>query len=118
MGGDPFDLKNLRVDLPKLPLKRRKQWRRQFVRVPWEWVERLRPARRVSTYQLALLLAYEYWRQGGRPIVLSNVAAEMPRRSKWRALVELESMGLIRIERRSRKAPLVTLHGLPAAIST
>jgi len=117
MERDPFDPKNLRVD-PSKPLpKRRKQWRRQFARVPWEWVERLRPARRVCTYRLALLLVYEHWRQGGRPIALSNVAAEMPPRSKWRALAELESLGLIAIERRKRKAPLITLYELPAATS-
>ena len=56
-----------------------KKWRRQFVRVPWAWVERLRTAKRVSTYRLALLLIYEHWRLGGRPIVLSNVSASQPK---------------------------------------
>ena len=31
---------------------------------PVDWVERLQPTRRVSTYRLAHLLLYEFWRTG------------------------------------------------------
>ena len=92
-----------------------KRWQRQFVRVPWAWVERLRAARRVGTYRLALVLIYESWRQGGRAIALSNVfafAAGLPARSKWRALAELESLGLIQVKRQRRRAPRVVLQHL------
>ena len=53
-----------------------KKWRGQFVRVPWSWVERLQKAKRVSLSRLALVLVYEHWRTGGRPLVLSNVALQ------------------------------------------
>ena len=67
-------LRALRVDPERVRQPARpKKWRRQFVRVPWQWVERLRKAKRISTYRLALVLLYEHWRTGGRPIVLSNV---------------------------------------------
>jgi hypothetical protein len=95
--------------------KQRKAWRRQYVRVPWAWVERLREAKRPgSTYDLALLLLYEHWRLGGRPIVLSNIGLlpeGLLRRSKWYALAELERLGLVRVERQSRKAPRVHVLG-------
>jgi hypothetical protein len=44
--------------------------------VPWSWVERLQKAKRVSSSRLALVLVYEHWRTGGRPLVLSNVALQ------------------------------------------
>jgi hypothetical protein len=81
------------------------------VLVPWKWVERLRDAKRPgSTYALALLLLYEHWRHGGRPIVLSNILAAdvgLSQRSKWNAILELERLGLIQVDRRPRKSPRV-----------
>jgi hypothetical protein len=73
---DPFDLATLRVDSERVRQPARpKKWQRHYVNVPWQWVERLRRAKRISTYRLALVLLYEHWRTGGRPIVLSNVFA-------------------------------------------
>ena len=73
---DAFDLERLLVNPADLQRKpKRKKWRREYVRVPWEWVERLQSSRRVSTYRLALLLLYEFWRTGERPVVLSNISA-------------------------------------------
>ena len=80
------------------------------MRMPWFWVERLRGATRTVTYQLAFLVVYEHWRSGGRPIVLSNLATRaegMSPRSKSRALADLERLGLIKLERRARRAPRV-----------
>jgi hypothetical protein len=94
------------------PSPKRKNWQREFVRVPWEWVERLRDVQRLSTYRLALLLLYEHWRQGGRPIVLSNILAAdvgLSPRSKWNAVLELEGLGLIRADRRSGRSPKVVV---------
>jgi hypothetical protein len=114
---DAFNLNSLRVDPADARFQqptKTKKWRREFVRVPWAWVERLQSAKRVSTYRLAHLLLYESWRIGGRPVVLSNVFTKtegLSRRSKWRALVELETLGLVRVERRPRRSPrLVLLH--------
>ena len=116
-GGDVFDdIANLRID-PTDPTwaaaaKPKAKWRRRYVRVPWSWIERLKTSTRASTYRLALLLIYEHWRRGGRAIRLTNVAlAEVgvSRRAKGPALEELERFGLIKVDRRPRKSPLVTL---------
>jgi hypothetical protein len=114
---DPYDLEKFRIDLkaPACKPVRKKTWQRQFVRVPWGWVQRLRTTKRVSTYQLALVLLYEHWRTGGKPIVLSNIAMQaegLSRRSKWNALVELTELGLITIERKRRRSPRVVLRQL------
>jgi DNA-binding transcriptional ArsR family regulator len=114
MEHDPYDLKHLRVDIEPTAHKpaRRKTWRRHYVRVPWVWVERLRSAKRVSTYQLAHVLLYEHWRTGGKPIALSNITMQsegITPRSKSNALDELTELGLITVERKPRRAPRVTL---------
>jgi hypothetical protein len=118
---DAFDLERLRVNPADLQRKpKRKRWRRQYVQVPWEWIERLRNVRAGNTYRLALVLVYESWRLGGRPITLSNIsvlAEGLSRRSKWRSLAELEHLGLVKVERRSRRAPRVLLRHLPPETS-
>jgi hypothetical protein len=114
---DPFDLDALRIDPrdPNLRPKgaaRKAKWTRRFIKFPWTWMDRLEPIERGKTYRLALLLVYEHWRGGGRVIVLSNSAVEkigISRRSKWHALAELERIGLVVVERRSRKSPRITL---------
>jgi len=40
------------------------------------------------------------------------LGVHMSRRVKWRALVELERRGLIEVERRHRKSPIITLVGM------
>jgi len=86
------------------------KWKKHFIRVPWSWVERLRDAHHVCTWKLAMYLLYEDWRNGGQAIVLSNSAVEgVKRQRKWDGLCELEQLRLIRIERRPRKSPLVTV---------
>jgi hypothetical protein len=93
------------------PEKVRKR-REQFVRVPWTWIEQLAKARYIATYRLALHLLYRHWKSGGQPFTLSNgaVAEEgVTRRTKWRALCELEQLGLVTIERRKRKSPRITV---------
>jgi hypothetical protein len=115
---DSFDVGALRIDpadstfVSKAAGSRKAKWQRKFVRVPWGWVDRLKTTNRGSTYRLALLLIYEYWRTGGRPIQLSNAMLAgdgVTRKSKWRALRELEQLELVKIERRPRKSPVVTL---------
>jgi hypothetical protein len=117
---DPFDLNLLRAD-PTDPNLRPKstttttpkaKWRKQFVRVPWTWLDRLKTARHVVTYRIAFYLLYQHWRTGGKPITLSNVALigeGIAPGTKWRGLKELEQAGLIQVERRRRKSPIVTL---------
>jgi hypothetical protein len=116
MDRDPFDLDLLRVDPAQFkgkPGKPTKKWRRQYVQLPWTWIERLQAAKRVSTWRLAVWIIYEHWRSGGQPVVLSNVLSKaegLSRRSKWRALAELESLGLVQVKRHPGRAPRLTLH--------
>jgi hypothetical protein len=84
--------------------------RQQFVKVHWTWVERLMTARHAATLKVALFVLHQNWRGGGKPFTLSNSAVEnISRWQKWRALQELEQLGLIVIERRKRKTPRVTV---------
>jgi hypothetical protein len=120
---DPFDdLQALRVDpndgemvrLAKVPAKVQKR-RGHFIKVPWVWFERLAGAHG-QTYRLALYLLYLYWKDGsGRSVKLPNVGLRdvgISRQSKWRRLTDLEHLGLIKVERRPRRSPLVHLSHL------
>lgn len=117
---DPSDIFNDLAALRGMPTRatRRepKKWRRRYVIVPWAWVEKLRQAKRVSTYRLALLLLYEHWRQSSSELVLSNVLLRdegIASRSKTNALAELEAMGLVRVKRRLGRSPrIVVIVGL------
>ena len=123
MTADPFDdIDGLRIDpedpsyVGKVAKARQAKWQRKFVHVPWVWLDRLKVSNRGSTYRLAMFLIYEYWRNGGRPIRLSNgmlTSAGITRRSKDRALQELERFKLIKVERHPRKSPLVTVMAIP-----
>lgn len=118
MDEDPHaDLKQHRLTPEKLAqlavvprqIKRRRQ---QFVMVPWVWAEKLATVRYIATYRVALHILYRHWRGRGEPFTLSNGAMLMEgvsRWQKWRALGELEKLGLITIERRQRKTPRITV---------
>jgi hypothetical protein len=114
---DSFDLDALRIDPAdpawrQAPTSRKKRWKRQFIKLPWAWVDQLGPMNSAAAWRIATHLLYEHWRTSGKPITLSNVtlaAIGVARGSKWRALKALEQAGLIRIGRRPRKSPIVTL---------
>ena len=121
MSRDPFDPENVRIDpaeIPSTPAKIQKR-REHFVRMPYGWIERLmeprgKPRIRASgrTYHVALHLLYLDWKGNGEPIKLANGMLEydgVSRQSKWRALADLELRGLIKIERRPSRSPIITL---------
>jgi hypothetical protein len=118
MTGDPYaDLKRHRltpetlVSLSFVPRKVQKR-REQFVMVPWTWIELLAKAHHIATYRVALHVLYRHWKGGGVPFTLSNtamVAEGVTRWRKWEALRELEQLGLVRVERRARRSPRVTV---------
>jgi hypothetical protein len=86
--------------------------RQNFIRFPYRWFEVLQKERSGRVYRVALFLLYRNWRNQGRPIPLSNLLLAdvgVARREKWRALANLERLGLVKVERRKRKAPLVTV---------
>jgi hypothetical protein len=91
--------------------KKIQQRRRHFVMVPWTWVERLNGAPG-QTYRLALCLLYLNWKARGEPIKLANGMLRIDgisRQSKWRALRELQYRGLISVERRPSRSPIIRL---------
>src|SRR5262249_49698574 len=113
---DLFDFKRLRIDPAKfaaapVPAKIRKR-REQFVMMPLWWYEKLlsKPAIAGRTILLALYLLHLDWKHHGKPFKLPNGMLKydgVSRRSKWRALPDLERRGLITVERRRRKSPIV-----------
>jgi hypothetical protein len=91
-------------------LRRREKVR--FIMVPLTWKSRLAKAKHAATLKLALHLLFETWRRKDAKVALSNARmAEdgISRWQKWRALGELEQLGLVRIERRKRKSPVATV---------
>jgi hypothetical protein len=94
--------------------KSRRTWQSKFVRVPNKWVKMLAACRSANAYRLALYLLDEHRRLKGGSIPISNLAAlngaAIGRMAKWRALRELEALGLIRLEQRHGKSPLVWLN--------
>src|SRR5262249_42623543 len=118
MANSDFDTARFRLDRGHrrlLKVGKPRKWQRYYVLFPWTWVERLQRAKRISSYRFALVWAYDPGRRGGRGIVLSNILSEgegLSRRSKWRALIELESLGLVQVERRPRHSPRLILRYL------
>jgi hypothetical protein len=118
MTTDPFDdVANFRLD-PRLahsqpvPAKIRKR-REQFAMMPMWWVEKLGdPLATGATHQVACYLVHRYWKSHGKPFKLPNGMLNydgISRQTKWRALADLERRGLISIERRRGKSPVVHL---------
>jgi hypothetical protein len=109
-----FDLKKLQLPpeqevKPSWTPKRITKRRQHFIMVPFDWLERLNGASG-QVHTLALHLLYLRWKGKGAPVKLPNGMLKIDginRRAKWRALAELEHRGLISIERRPGKSPLV-----------
>ena len=91
--------------------KRLKKRENIFIRAPFIWWEKL------SRYQgqimaVALYMIHLDWKAQGRPVKLANGALDLygiGRRTKWRALAELERLGLISVERRVGKSPIIRI---------
>ena len=115
---DPYDLKRLRIDpatfsTSYVPAKIRKR-REQFIKVPMWWIEKLgeTPLATGATHQVACHLLHLHWKNHGKPFKLPNGMLQydgISRQSKWRALPDLERRGLIRVERRLKKSPIIHL---------
>ena len=116
---DPFDLEKLRLNPEAMksyagrtttaPKTRKRHGK--FTTVPDAWRERLAEGTtNCGTYKLALALLHRDWKNDGRPIRLANVGLEadgLNRKQKYRALADLERLGLVKVERRFRKSPTV-----------
>jgi hypothetical protein len=119
MSSDDLDLDELKllpemvrdraVGLPKSIKKRRQQ----FVQVPLAWVDILSRDSRDKTLVVLSHLLHLDWKQGGGQIKLPNGFLGMigvGRGAKWRVLNKLESVGIISIERRGRKSPIIVVN--------
>jgi len=111
MQNEPWHVKRLRELEAAAPVKRKK-WEQRFIAVPRVWANQLKTCDRAATFKLALVLLYEHWHTNGSTIRLTNALATtmgISHDSKGRALADLELMGLVSVERRDRKTPLVTV---------
>jgi hypothetical protein len=80
--------------------------RRYFVKVPWAWVQKLEGASGQACL-LALRILVWHFRERGASIELSNKRAEMPSSSKRDALRDLERRGLVAVQWRGKRAPVI-----------
>jgi hypothetical protein len=101
------------IKVPRVPAAIQKR-REQFVMVPMWWFEALalEPIATGSTFYLAGHLWHLDWTHRGKPFKLPNMALAydgIHRNTKWRALHDLKRRGLIRIEYRNRKSPIIHL---------
>ena len=86
-----------------------------FIRMPWGWANVL-AADGVGgkVWVVACHILYETWRSKGQPIKLPNGMLGrlgVSRDAKVRALRKLEQLGLVSVEWRPRKSPIVTIRG-------
>jgi hypothetical protein len=115
MRDDEFDIDKIRVEVPAtetLGSKRRPRRQDQFVMVPLEWMHRLSSARCTATWNTALHLLFRSFKERRPTIQLANgvlASKGVTPGQKWRALKELEAMGLVKVEHRPRKSPNITL---------
>jgi hypothetical protein len=101
---EPVEVKGLR------PMKRR--WTRAFALMPLKETASMFGAMNQPKAMVATVLRYQAWRARGKPFALSNALLAkygVHRNTKYRALAEFEAAGLIQVERRGRRAPMITL---------
>ena len=114
---DPFNIEALKIDPtdPKLvPARtagptRPKNTPHYFVKVPIIWLQKL-DAAPGQTCRLALHLLFLHFQSRGSPITLANRTLEdrgIPGQSKRRALRDLERRGLVSVEWRMKRSPIV-----------
>jgi hypothetical protein len=83
-----------------------------FVKVPLWWIEQATRATRTPQAFVAIWLLHLAWQSKSMEFTLPNdrlAKHGADKRAKRRALANLEKAGLIKVERRNRKPPKVTL---------
>jgi hypothetical protein len=106
----PEQLKNLRpVETSAARVERRK---RDFVKVTSNQFDRLTKTTNVAAWKIFLRLLFINRYSPGKTIRLANVALGqigVSRHAKYRALPELERLGLIEIRKRKHKSPEIVI---------
>jgi hypothetical protein len=96
--------------LQKVPKPKKRP--QHFSRIPMALWEHLSGASR-QTLWMAGYIYYMHWKSNGEPFKLSNSGylkvCKIPSSSKLRALRDLERRGVISIEWRVRKSPIVSV---------
>ena len=115
--GNTFDLSKFTLPPGTQATKPKREAKRLagFVKIPWSWGNAL-AANDVGgkAWAVACHILYETWRAKGQPIKVPNGMLERSGVSpdaKVRALRKLEQLGLISVEWRGRKSPIVTIRG-------
>jgi DNA-binding transcriptional ArsR family regulator len=119
MSSNDLDLDDLKL-LPETARDRAvgfpnrlKKRRRQFVQLPLAWVDLLARNSRNKTFAVLCHLVHLTWKQGGGPVKVPNGFLEMlgvKPDAKSYALNKLENLGIISVERRDYKSPIVTIN--------
>jgi hypothetical protein len=97
---------------------RESRGKKVFAIVPLNWAADVTKAAGTPSYMVFTILAYLAWKTKSSTFVLSNDYLKrygVDREAKRRALARLEKAGVIRIDRRGRHAPIVTLLIEPAS---
>ena len=90
----------------------RKPKRKDFTLLQLEWAAGAAKAARTPGAMVWILLHYMAWKTKSTTFPLSNIPLArygVDRFTKYRVLANLEKAGWIKIERRNKQAPLVTL---------
>jgi hypothetical protein len=108
--GKHIAIKILNAAPPKLS---KKPFKARFTKFPDLWAKQLATVDAGKhTYRVALHLLHEAWRTGSRTIKLANEVLErkgVDRKRKSVALQQLREAGLIGVEERPKKSPIVTV---------
>ena len=112
---DPFDLSRFAPSPAMVGTAKPKRERRRdegFVKTPWVHIKALAPHTTDKAWPVLMHILYEAWRNKGGPIKLPNGMLKrlgVSRDSKHLALRKLERIGVISVEWRDRKSPIITL---------
>jgi hypothetical protein len=96
--------------------KPRRRQANSFAKVPLAWAAKAAKATRTPQALVWVILLRMAWQAKGLPFPLPNAALArygVSREVKRRALTALEFAGLIRVERRHSRSPIVTLIDIP-----
>jgi hypothetical protein len=92
--------------LSSAPRTRRRAFEPRFVKLPRHWVTGLKRSKSVHTYELALMILWEAFRdkRGTGEVILSTAVTGMSRVTKRRAAEELAELRLIQLRRKGTRA--------------
>jgi hypothetical protein len=88
------------------PMRKRKPFKVQFVRVPANWIERLERSKSPGTFKLAHRILIEAFKREyvGGEIILSTEVTRLSRKVRSKAVKELVGLGLVEIEQKGNQA--------------